>query len=83
MFKILLKKIKNQDKFHHLPAASLSFNGGFKYETLPGGIISIMFGSLVWYIWYTELATMINYSSNQVNSIVTMANLKELGTINL
>ena len=64
MFSILLTKIKNQDKFHHLPAASLSFNSKFKYETLPGGIISIILGLVVWSIWYTELATMITYSSN-------------------
>ena len=35
-------KIKEHDKFHHVPAFTLGFNGKMKYATIPGGIHYIL-----------------------------------------
>ena len=79
MRNMLETKIKEHDKFHHVPAFTVGFNGKMKYTTIPGGLHSIFIFVFTIIVWFSELKGMMNYKGVHINYVNTHDDLTEIG----
>ena len=81
MLSNLYELIANKDKFHYVP--QLGFNAKRNQGTFLGGLFTIFLGVIILNFLGTELYIMASFKGYYHRSTLTVANLTEIGIVNL